>query len=78
MPKDTKKDVATDAAPEVAVAETPPAEPVYTRAEFVQQARAVFGIHRDIVEAALISAKVGSCTISEAKVIVKRFAERKV
>ena len=54
------------------------AEAVYTAEEFALSAKEVFGYGRDIVRAALEQSKTTSCTIAQARRIVKEFAERKV
>lgn len=79
----TKKITAPDSgAPKQAVerpAERPASrEPVYTAEEFAAGAKQVFGTGPDCVSAALKAAHIKSCTISEARKIVKAFTEKEV
>jgi hypothetical protein len=62
-------------AAEVAAA---PEESVYTARELAANARAVFGVCQDLAAAALGYAGIQTCTVNEAKQIIKNYAERKV
>lgn len=57
--------------------ESIPKAAIYSVNELISNA-AIFGISRDMTEAALTLAGVKACTLDEAKRIVGKFAERKV
>lgn len=52
--------------------------PVYSAAEFADNADALFGARKECVVAALKVAKIKSCTLSEAKEIVTAFMNKEV
>lgn len=53
-------------------------ESVYSAAEIAAAAKGLFGYSQDIATAALRCGGVSECTLSEARRIIKVFAERKV
>lgn len=81
MSKETKSSAPEKAAQPVnaqPVKASPPAESSYSASEIAQNAPRLFGYSADVASAALNRSKIKSCTLSEAKRIIKDFAERKV
>lgn len=54
------------------------AEPVYSASEIAANARRLFGCSIDIASAALARENIKTCTVEQARAIIKKFAERKV
>lgn len=53
-------------------------ESVYTAVEFAENARTLFGVRKECVEAALRAAEIESCTVSKAREIVEAFRRKEV
>ena len=53
-------------------------EPIYTAKELANNARKLFDTRPECVAAALKSAKKESCSISEAKEIIKKFMKKEI
>lgn len=73
-----KPAVAAPAPKPVFVPKTAAPEPEYDAAEFIANSRALFGYSTDIASAAFALNRVKRCTLTDAKRIVKTFAERKI
>lgn len=53
-------------------------EAAYTAAEIAINAKRLFGVSQDVATAALKCSHATSLTLSEARTIIQKFAERKV
>lgn len=82
--KETKTVETTDIKVEVAREQVPKKEQktlqesVYPVTELAANARKVFGVRQECVEAALKAAGKTKCTVTEAKEIVEKFMKREV